>query len=298
MVEVALARGHDVTLLHRGGKDEPFPDAEHLHADRDSGLDVLAGRTFDVTVDVSAYFPRQVDQVADVLGRAAGRYVVISSTSVYALPDGPGFDESSHLVEAASYDVDEITDTTYGQLKVAIEQAARARFGDRATVVRPTYVIGPYDYTDRFTYWVRRTSQGGEVLAPGDAEDPIQVIDARDMATWIVGLAENDVAGTLHAGEPASRRSPSATCSARSRPRSLPPARRLPGWTAAGCSTRARTGARSRSGARTTRGSRPTPQARPRPGRPGSRRARSRAASATPRHGRRAPRAQQPGDRP
>ena len=202
VVEVALARGHDVTLLHRGGKDEPFPDAEHLHADRDQGLDVLAGRTFDATVDVSAYFPRQVDQVADVLGRAAGRYVVISSTSVYALPDGPGFDESSHLVEAASYDVDEITDTTYGQLKVAIEQAARARFGDRATVVRPTYVIGPYDYTDRFTYWVRRISEGGEVLAPGDAADPIQLIDARDMATWIVGLAENDVAGTFHAVSP------------------------------------------------------------------------------------------------
>lgn len=202
VVAVALARGHEVTLLHRGGKDEPFPEAEHLHADRDTGLDILAGRTFDATVDVSAYFPRQVEQVADVLGRAAGRYVVISSTSVYSLPEGPGFDEGSPIVEAASYDVDEITDTTYGPLKVAVEEAARARFGDRATVVRPTYVIGPYDYTDRFTYWVRRISEGGEVLAPGDADDPIQVIDGRDMATWIVGLAEGDVPGTFHAVSP------------------------------------------------------------------------------------------------
>jgi 2'-hydroxyisoflavone reductase len=202
VVEVALARGHEVTLLHRGGKDEPFPAAEHLHADRDTGLDVLAGRTFDATVDVSAYFPRQVEQVADVLGRAAGRYVVISSTSVYSQPAGPGFDESSPIVPAASYDVDEVTDTTYGPLKVAIEEAARTRFGDRATVVRPTYVIGPWDYTDRFTYWVRRISEGGEVLAPGDAADPIQVIDARDMATWIVGLVERDVAGTFHAVSP------------------------------------------------------------------------------------------------
>ena len=202
IVDAALGRGHEVTLLHRGGTDEPFPDAEHVHADRDTGLDVLAGRTFDATIDVSAYFPRQVDQVADVLGEGAGRYVVVSSTSVYALPDGPAFDESSHLVEAASYDVDEITDVTYGQLKVAIEEAARRRFGDRATVVRPTYVIGPYDYTDRFTYWVRRISEGGEVLAPGDASDPIQVIDARDMASWIVGLAEGDVAGSFHAVSP------------------------------------------------------------------------------------------------
>ncbi len=202
VVEVALARGHDVVLLHRGGKEEPFPDAEHLHADRDTGLDVLAGRVFDATIDVSAYFPRQVQQVADVLGDAAGRYVVISSTSVYSQPDAPGFDESSPIVAAASYDVDEITDTTYGPLKVAVEEAARARFGDRATVVRPTYVIGPWDYTDRFTYWVRRIGEGGEVLAPGDAGDPIQVIDARDMATWIVGLAERDVAGTFHAVSP------------------------------------------------------------------------------------------------
>jgi 2'-hydroxyisoflavone reductase len=202
VVEVALARGHDVTLLHRGGRDEPFPDAEHLHADRNTGLDVLAGRRFDATIDVSAYFPRQVDQVADVLGAAAGRYVVISSTSVYSAPDGPGFDESSPIVPAASYDVDEITDTTYGPLKVAVEEAARARFGGRATVVRPTYVIGPWDYTDRFTYWVRRISEGAEVLAPGDAADPIQVIDARDMAAWIVGLAEGDVAGTFHAVSP------------------------------------------------------------------------------------------------
>ncbi|HET7901958.1 MAG TPA: NAD-dependent epimerase/dehydratase family protein [Candidatus Nanopelagicales bacterium] len=202
VVEVALGRGHQVTLLHRGGKEEPFPEAEHVHADRDAGFDALAGREFDATIDVSAYFPRQVQQVADALGPAAGRYLVISSTSVYAEPAGPGFDETSPTVPAASYDVDEITDTTYGQLKVAIEEAARDRFGDRATVVRPTYVIGPWDYTDRFTYWVRRIAEGGEVLAPGDPDDPIQVIDARDMARWIVGLVEDDVSGTFHAVSP------------------------------------------------------------------------------------------------
>ena len=202
IVEAALAAGHDVTLLHRGTGDDLFPELEHVHLDRDGSLDVLAARTFDATVDTSAYFPRQVTSFADVMGARAGRYLVISSTSAYARPDGPGFHESSPTVEPAGDDVTEITDTSYGQLKVAVELVARERFGSRATVVRPTYVIGPHDYTERFTYWVERIADGGEVLAPGDPNDPMQVIDARDMASWIVRLLENDVEGTFHAVSP------------------------------------------------------------------------------------------------
>ena len=202
IVEAALAAGHDVTLLHRGTGADLFPELEHLHVDRDAGFDVLADRSFDATVDTSAYFPRQVSAVADALGARAGRYLVISSTSVYARPDGPGFSESSPTVEPAADDVTEVTETTYGPLKVAVENVARERFGARATVVRPTYVIGPYDHTERFTYWVERIAEGGEVLAPGNPRDPIQVIDARDMAAWIVRLLENDVAGTFHAVSP------------------------------------------------------------------------------------------------
>lgn len=202
MVESLLARGHDVTLLHRGTGEDLFPAAEHVHVDRDTGLAVLDGRSFDATLDVSAYFPRQVHAVADVLGEGAGRYVVVSSTSVYAEPAGPGFDEASPTVPAAGPDVDVITDQTYGPLKVAVEEAARERFGARATVVRPTYVIGPWDYTQRFTYWVQRLAEGGEVLGPGDPDDPIQVIDVRDLADWTVGLVEGDVAGTFHAVSP------------------------------------------------------------------------------------------------
>lgn len=201
VVEAALRRGHEVTLVHRTTTDL-FPGAEHVLADRDGDLAVLDGRTFDATVDMCAYFPRQVRHVVGALGERAGRYLLISSTSVYAEPAGPAFDESSPTVPAAGDDVDVVTDSTYGPLKVACEEAARALLGDRATVVRPTYVVGPWDHTQRFTHWVRRMSEGGEVLGPGNPDDPLQVVDARDLGRFVVDLLEKDVAGTFHAVTP------------------------------------------------------------------------------------------------
>jgi 2'-hydroxyisoflavone reductase len=197
----ALERGHAVTLLHRHATDL-FPDAEHLLTDRDGDLAVLAGREFDATIDVSAYFPRQVRSLAAALGGRGGRYLVISSTSVYARPDGPGFSESSPTVEPADPGVDVVDGDTYGRLKVSIELLARELFGDRATIVRPTYVIGPEDYTRRFTSWVQRIAAGGEVLGPGDPRDPIQLIDGRDLAELCVRLVEDDTPGTFHAVSP------------------------------------------------------------------------------------------------
>lgn len=201
IVEAALRRGHEVTLVHRTPTDL-FPGAEHVLADRDSDLSALDGRTFDATADLCAYFPRQVRHVVGALGERAGQYLLISSTSVYAEPAGPGFDESSPTVPAASDDVDVVTDTTYGPLKVACEEAARELLGDRATVVRPTYVVGPWDHTQRFTHWVRRLSEGGDVLGPGNPADPLQVIDARDLGRFVVDLLEHDVPGTFHAVSP------------------------------------------------------------------------------------------------
>ncbi len=205
IVEAALEREHDVTLLHRGAGGDLFPEAEHLHTDRDGDLAVLADREFDATIDTSAYFPRQVSSLADALGGRegrGGRYLVISSTSVYAEPTGPGFDESSPTVEPAGDDVDTVTDTTYGPLKVAIEMLARETFRHRATVVRPTYVVGPWDYTRRYTSWVQRIARGGDVLAPGNPADPVQIIDGRDLGAFCVRLVEDDVAGTFHAVSP------------------------------------------------------------------------------------------------
>ena len=203
IVEAALAAEHDVTLLHRGvGPDDLFPEAEHLHADRNGDLSLLTRRRFDATVDVTAYLPRQVRSLADALDGGGGRYLVISSTSVYAAPAGPGFDESSATVEPAGPDVDVVTSETYGPLKVSVERLARELFGHRATVVRPTYVVGPWDHTRRFTSWVQRIARGGEVLGPGDPDDPIQVIDGRDLGSFCLRLVEDDVAGTFHAVSP------------------------------------------------------------------------------------------------
>jgi 2'-hydroxyisoflavone reductase len=202
IVDAALERGHGVTLLHRT-ETELFPEAEHLLTDRDGDLSVLAGRDFDATIDVSAYFPHQVQSLADALGDRGGRYLVISSLSVYAMPEGPGFSESSPTVEPAEPGTDVVDGETYGRLKVSIELLARELFGDRATIVRPTYVIGPHDHTRRFTSWVQRIAAGDEVLGPGDPADPISVIDGRDLGRFCVRLLEDDTPGTFHAVTPA-----------------------------------------------------------------------------------------------
>ncbi|GHE37163.1 isoflavone reductase [Streptosporangium violaceochromogenes] len=202
ITEAALAAGHEVSLLHRGrtGADL-FPGAERLRADRDAGLSLLRDRSWDVTIDVSAYLPSQVGSLADAL--STGRYVFISSTAVYLPPQAPGFAEDSPLAELDGPPPTEVTAETYGALKVLCERTAFERFGPETLVVRPTYVIGPHDHTGRFTYWVNRIARGGDVLAPGDPADPIQVIDGRDMAAWIVSMAGKAVSGAFHAVSPA-----------------------------------------------------------------------------------------------
>ncbi|WP_433246072.1 NAD-dependent epimerase/dehydratase family protein [Streptosporangium sp. CA-135522] len=189
ITEAAIAAGHEVSLLHRGRTGpELFPEVEHLRADRNTDLSVLRGRRWDVTIDVSAYLPSQVVSLAEAV--STGQYVFVSSTAVYAVPRAPGFTEDSALTEIDGPVPEKVTVETYGALKVLCERAAVDRFGPATLIVRPTYVIGPYDYTGRFTYWVNRIARGGEVLAPGDPSDPIQVIDGRDMAAWIVAMTE------------------------------------------------------------------------------------------------------------
>lgn len=201
----ALAAGHSVTLLHRGrtGADL-FPEATHLTADRDRDEDlrgVLAGLAFDATVDVSAYYPRQVESLAAVLGPRAGRYVYISSTAVYTPPLPFGFGEDAPLArpEPGAAVPTHIDGQTYGVLKVLCEDAARSLFGaDDTLVIRPTYVVGPWDPTARFGHWVHRIARGGAVLAPGHADRAMQTIDARDQAAFIVAALEAGTAGTFH----------------------------------------------------------------------------------------------------
>jgi len=162
MAETALDRGHEVTLLHRG-RTQPsgkaFEAAEHLQADRDGDLSVLAGREFDATIDVCAYVPRQVDRIAEALDGRGGHHVFISTMSVFADTDAPGLDEDSKLATLEDPSTEEVTAETYGGLKVLCEKHAASAYGDALTVIRPTYVIGPHDHTGRFTWWVRRIAR-------------------------------------------------------------------------------------------------------------------------------------------
>lgn len=188
MVEEAVALGHDVTVFHRGQSEpEDLPAVHHLHGDRDGDLSVLSGRTWDEVVDVCAYIPGQVRTLAAAL-EPPGHYTLISTLSVNdeALP--PGANERSPLLAPASPEVTEVTEENYGPLKVACEIAAREEF-PACLIIRPGYVVGPHDSTDRFTYWVRRAAAGGTMLAPGSPEEPMQFIDARDLAAFTLARA-------------------------------------------------------------------------------------------------------------
>lgn len=205
IVTAALDRGHEVTLLHRGRTgDDLFPDATHVHADRDGDLTAVPELTegsWDATVDVSAYVPRQVRALGAALGGRAGRYLYVSTVSVYD-PPAPDFDEDAPLLALDDPTTEQVTAETYGGLKALCEHAARGAFA-ALTVVRPTYVVGPWDHTGRFTYWVRRIARGGEVLVPGPADAPVQVVDARDQAAFVVSLVERGIDGTFSCCTPA-----------------------------------------------------------------------------------------------
>jgi 2'-hydroxyisoflavone reductase len=197
----ALDEGHTVTLFNRGQTDPlAFPGAEQIHGDRNGDLTGLVGRQWDATVDVCAYVPRQVRNLLEVLGEGAGVYSFISSISAYPESTPAGFDETAPIL-AASYD-DELTMEKYGELEVGCELTARQILGDAwCCVVRPGYIVGPYDPTNRFAYWVERVAAGGIILGPA-AEQPLQVIDGRDLAAFVVGLAEQQTAGTFHTAAP------------------------------------------------------------------------------------------------
>lgn len=201
IVATALTRGHDVTVFHRGQTgDDLFPQATHRHGDRNADLSSLADGSWDATVDVSAYVPRQVHALADALGGRGGRYAYISTVSVYDVPAAPGYAEDSPLITLDDPGTETVTGETYGGLKALCETAARERFGDAVLIVRPTYVVGPWDSTGRFTWWVRRIARGGEVLVPADS--PVQVIDGRDLASFTVDLVEAGTGGTFHTVTP------------------------------------------------------------------------------------------------
>jgi 2'-hydroxyisoflavone reductase len=208
-VEYALARGHRVTLFNRG-KSAPgmFGDrAEILLGNRDTriepGLAALQGtRRWDVVIDNSGYVPRHVRDSIELLKGRFGRYVFVSTVAVYEPSAGPRFDESSPLRPAPNPETEDVTGQTYGPLKAECDRIVQAALGKQATIVRPTYIVGPNDDTDRFTYWVERVARGGDVLGPPDPRVELQWIDVRDLCPWIVDLAERDQPGIFNAAGP------------------------------------------------------------------------------------------------
>lgn len=199
MVREALRRGHSVSLFNRGRtNDELFPDLETIKGDRDGGLDGLMGRSWDAVVDNSGYVPRHVRDSARLLAGGSQRYIYVSSVSVYAdfTVDNS---EDSPLATIADESIEEVTGETYGPLKALCEKHAAAEIEPgKLTILRPTYIAGPGDHTDRFSYWPIRTRQGGEMVWPGTPDDVIQVIDVRDLATFVVDCLEKDISGTYN----------------------------------------------------------------------------------------------------
>ncbi|MFW5692140.1 MAG: NAD-dependent epimerase/dehydratase family protein [Chloroflexota bacterium] len=205
IVEAAMARGHQITLFHRGRTNPGiFTDAEHVHGDREHDLHLLQDRRWDAVIDTSGYVPRIVGLSVEKLANAVDHYTFISTVSVYdeaALPPGQGPDEDSPLAQLEDESVEDVTGETYGGLKVLCERTATAILGDKLLTIRPGLIVGPTDHTDRFTYWPVRAARGGRMLAPPqDAET--QVIDVRDLGEWAVRMIEAKATGTFNAVGP------------------------------------------------------------------------------------------------
>jgi 2'-hydroxyisoflavone reductase len=206
IAEALLEAGHRVSVLNRGkSPDELTAQVERLCGDRDGGvegLEALKGRSWDACIDVSGYAPRQVRPSAEKLRTSVKRYVFVSAVRVYGDPKNRPVRETHPRVPPASESITEINDATYGPLKVACENIVREVYANRSTILRPPIVVGPYDQSGRYTYWVGRALRGGEMLAPGDGSDHVQVIDVRDLARFTRAVIESDVGGSLNLAGP------------------------------------------------------------------------------------------------
>lgn len=206
LVESALARGHDVTLFNRGQTNpELFPTIERLRGNRDGDLQALKGHKWDAAVDTCGFTSGQVRATAELLAALVDHYTFISSISVYREVAQAPLDENSPLEQLPDRAVEDIGDTgTYGACKARAEQVAEEAMPNRVLNVRPGMIVGPYDPTGRFLYWVRRTSGQSELLAPGPPAAPLQLIDVRDLADWIIRMMELRKTGSYNATGPAS----------------------------------------------------------------------------------------------
>jgi 2'-hydroxyisoflavone reductase len=200
----AWHHGHEITILNRGVTSSDLPESiERLVGDRSGDLSALDGQHFDATIDVIAYRPSDVERLATALDGRGGHYIQISSISAYEEPLEPGATEATLTLLSDPDDLEApIDDSTYGPLKAASERAGTRYFGESSTMVRPTYVVGSFDTTLRFPYWVERARRGGEIAVAGPTDALLQYIDARDLANFVVRVAEETLPGPYHVAGP------------------------------------------------------------------------------------------------
>lgn len=199
LTEAALAKGHEVTLFHRGLHDaNAFPQVRHILGDRNVDLHLLQGHEWDAVIDTSGYQPEAVDAAAKQLKDHVKHYSFISTVSVYDDLRKVNLNESAPVAELESIETND-PGRRYGALKALCEQAVNQSFPDRSLVIRPGLIVGPYDPSGRFTYWPSRFHRGGDVLVPLPKERKLQFIDVRDLSNWIIRLVEQDITGTIHA---------------------------------------------------------------------------------------------------
>lgn len=206
VTDVLLARGHHVTHFNRGKSRAPDSRVETLHGDRSDAAALpraFAGHKWDAAVDTSGYLPKVVRLSATALQEKALRYLFVSSVSAYADLSAPGYDEDSPLFPTPDPLPEALVPELYGALKAGCERVVDEVWGENATIVRPGLIVGPNDPTDRFTYWPARIARGGTVVAPGDPSRKVQIIDARDLALWMVTMLERDLGGVYNATGPA-----------------------------------------------------------------------------------------------
>ncbi len=198
-VRYALSRGHTVTLFNRGRTNPHlFPQVETLIGDRNDDLNALRGREWDAVIDNSATVPRWVRQSAELLKDSVAHYLYVSSTGVFYPYYTTSIDEDGPIGSIDDPTTERVDYQTYGALKALSETAARDVFPDGHLVIRPTYIVGPGDRSDRFTYWPVRIDKGGDILAPGTPADATQYIDVRDLTTFMIQLLERGTTGTFN----------------------------------------------------------------------------------------------------
>ncbi len=203
LVDELLKDKHEITLFHRGETNKNlFPQVEEILGDRDGNIDKLAGRTWDWCIDTCGYHPRVVRQSTQLLRNQVANYLFISTCSAYSYDNEGPVTEDGLLHTPIDESIEQVDRHTYGPLKVMCEDVVAEDFPDNHLIIRPGIIIGPHDPTDRLVYWLRRFSRADKVLCPDTKDQPVQLIDMRDMAVWIASLVSRGTTGIFNAAGP------------------------------------------------------------------------------------------------